>query len=149
MPATFDIHFQMLPIAEQTSTRVFGFGFVSAVGVRGPQKLINRWLKCFLTQQGTDPLTATYGTGFASLIGSNISSIPDIIDAVSLFILDCNAQIKALETANFTPADEQLASATILKIVEQGDDGLQIWIGITNAAGLQTPVLLPSTSTRS
>ena len=148
MARLYDIHYQILPLAEQTSERVYGFGFVSAVGVRGPQKLINRWVKCFMTSQGSDPYAPTYGTGFPDLIGSNIQSTADIIDVVSLAIQDCNEQIRAFETPNLTPTDERLGSATILQILEDGG-GFQLWIGITNAAGLQTPVLLPSTSTRS
>lgn len=148
MPTRYDVHFQILPEAEQSSERVFGFGFVSAVGVRGPQKLINRWLKCLMTPQGSDPFDRTYGTGFPNLIGSNIQDVADALDATALFIQDCNEQIRAFDKANFTPADERLQSATILKIVELGADGFEIWVGITNAAGQQTPVVLPSTSTR-
>lgn len=149
MAVSFDIHFQILPLAEQKETRAFGFGFISAVGVRGAQKLVNRWLKCFMTPQGSDPFSPTYGTGFTDLIGSNIQSTSDIIDVVSLAIQECNEQIRKFETTNTTPLEERLASATILQILEDGEDGFQLWIGITNAAGLQTPVLLPSTSTRS
>lgn len=147
MPSTYDIHFQILPEEEQISDRVFGFGFVSAVGVRGPQKLINRWLKCLMTPQGSDPFSPTYGTGFANLIGSNISSIQDVLDAVSVFIQACSDQIRAFDRLTFTPADERLQNAAILQVVTR-PDGFDIWVGITNAAGLQTPVVLPSTSTR-
>jgi hypothetical protein len=148
MATRFDIHFQILPKEQQVSTRVFGFGFVSAVGVRGPQKLINRWLKCLMTPQGSDPFDPTYGTGFANLIGSNIKSVEDVTEAAALFIQDANDQIRAFDKANFTPVDERLQTATIAKIVELGDDGFEIWVNITNAAGLTTPVVLPSTSTR-
>ena len=147
MPSTYDIHFQILPADEQVSARVFGFGFVSAVGVRGPQKLINRWLKCLMTPQGSDSFSPTYGTGFANLIGSNISSIQDVLDAVSVFIQACNEQVRSFDRSAFTPADERLQNAAILR-VNVLDDGFEIWISITNAAGLQTPVVLPSTSTR-
>lgn len=147
MPSTYDIHFQILPADQQISSRVFGFGFVSAVGVRGPQKLINRWLKCLMTPQGSDPFSPTYGTGFPNLIGSNISSVEDVLDAVSVFIQSCSEQVRAFDRAALTPADERLQNASILK-VNAYDDGFEIWVGITNAAGLQTPVVLPSTSTR-
>lgn len=149
MTTRFDIHYQILPEEQQLSARVFGFGFVSAVGVRGPQKLINRWLKCFMTPQGSDPFDRTYGTGFPYLIGSNIQSTANVIDIVTLAIQDCSTQIRAFETTNLMSADERLGSVSILQILEDGAAGFQIWLGITNAAGLQTPVVLPSTSTRS
>lgn len=149
MATRYDVHYQILPADQQQSARVFGFGFVSAVGVRGPQKLVNRWLKCFMTPQGTDSFDPSYGTGFANLIGSNIQSTADIIDVVTLAIQSCNEQIRAFETTNLTPTEERLGTATISQILEDGVDGFQVWINISNAAGLQMPVLLPSTSTRS
>lgn len=148
MANRYDVHFQILPKEEQTSERVFGFGFVSAVGVRGPQKLINRWLKCLMTPQGSDPFDRAYGTRFPNLIGSNIQDVADALDATALAIAECNEQIRAFDKANFTHADERLQTATILRIVELGDDGFEIWVGITNAAGQQITVVLPSTSTR-
>lgn len=148
MASRYDVHYQLLPVAEQSSERVFGFGFAAAVGVRGPQKLINRWLKCLMTPQGSDPFNPAYGTGFGALIGSNIQSIADVMDVVTLSVQECNRQVREFDKTNFPPADERLQSATILKIVPTGADGFDVWIGITNAAGLQTPVLLPSTSTR-
>jgi hypothetical protein len=148
MAATYDIHFQILPAEDQRSERVYGFGYTSAVGVRGPQKLINRWVKCFMTQQGSDPFSPRYGTGFPGIIGSNISSVEDVIDAVALFIQDCNEQVRGQERGTALPADERLGGATILRVVQEGPVGFDVWIGITNAVGLQTPVLLPSTSTR-
>lgn len=147
MATTYDIHYQILPADQQVSERVFGFGFVSAVGVRGPQKLINRWLKCLMTPQGSDPFSLTYGTGFPNLIGSNISSVNDLIDLVSIYVQSCSDQIRAFERQTFPPPDERLQSATILRVNDLGD-GFEVWVGITNAAGLQTPVVLPSTSTR-
>lgn len=148
MASRYDVHYQLLPIAEQTSERVFGFGYEAAVGVRGPQKLINRWLKCLMTPQGSDPFSPTYGTGFANLIGGNIADIADVLDGVALFVQECNDQVRAFDKANFPPADERLQTATILSLTETGEDGFEVWVGITNAAGLQTPVLLPSTSVR-
>lgn len=148
MASTYDVHFQILPPEEQVSTRVFGFGYVSAVGVRGPQKLINKWLKCFMTPQGSDPFSPGYGTGFADLIGSNVDSIEDAVDAIALFVQACSDQIKAFDRAALTPADERLQNASILEVGSASEDSVVIWIGITNAAGVQTPVMLPSVSVR-
>jgi hypothetical protein len=149
MATRYDIHFQPLPRAEQTSTSVFTFGFLSAVGVRGPQKLINRWLKVLLTPQGSDPFDKAYGTGFTNLIGSNIQSVTDVLDTAALAVQECNTQVRAAERNVFTPPEERLQTATILKIEEVGRDGFDIWVAITNAAGLTVTVLLPQISTRS
>jgi hypothetical protein len=148
MANRYDVHVQILPAEQQVSSRVFGFGYVSAVGIRGPQKLINRWLKCLMTPQGSDPFDPAYGTGFANFIGANIHNINDVLDAAVLFVQECTAQIRALDKVNFPPLDERLQTATIQKIVNLGVDGFEIWVAITNAAGVTTPVVLPSTSIR-
>ena len=144
--ATYDIHFQQVPADEQpySGGKVFTFGFTSAVGVRGPQKLVNRWLKCLLTAKGTDPLRPAYGTGYANLIGSNISRYQDFVDAVALAINDCNGQIRAIDRTQFPPDDERLASATITSIVPRGSDGYDVYVSIKNIAGAVITAQVPS-----
>ncbi len=101
-----------------------------------------------MTPQGSDPFSPKEGTGFANLIGSNIQSVHDVLDAVALFVQDCSDQIRAFDKANFAPPDERLQSATILQVIELEPDGFEIWIGITNAAGTQTTVVLPAIAKR-
>lgn len=148
--ATYDIHFQIVPEDEQESAngRVFTFGYASAVGVKGPQKLVNRWIKCLFTLKGSDPLHRDYGTGFAELIGSNISRQDDFTDAMALFIDDCSKQITALDQKNFPPDDERLKSAVLSSIVPRGPDGYDVYVTLRNAAGALLTTLLPAGSTR-
>jgi hypothetical protein len=144
--ATYDIHFQPNLEEEQryVNERKFTFGYVSAVGVKGPQKLINRWLKCLFTVKGTDLLNRSYGTGFGELIGSNTSRRQDLIDALALYINDCNEQIKALDLAQFPPDDERLASATLTSVVQQDLDKYDVYITIKNIAGTVLVVEIPT-----
>lgn len=148
--ATFDIHFQIVPEAEQEATpgKLFTFGFTSAIGVKGPQKLINRWLKCLFTLKGTDLRDAAYGTGYPELIGSNINSLRDFTDAVSLFVSDCNNQITAFDQAQFPPDDERLDSANLTSIVPRGGDGYDVFVTIKNTAGTPVTIEIPSGTVR-
>jgi hypothetical protein len=150
MATTYDIHFQIVPEEEQEGAngRVFTFGYASAVGVKGPQKLVNRWVKCFFTLKGSDPLLRTYGTGFSELIGSNVSRPDDFTDAVALAINDCNQQITAFDQKNFPPDDERLSSAVLTSVVPRGADGYDVYVTIKNAAGALLTTLLPAGSTR-
>jgi len=143
--ATFDVHFQLLSEAEQTVSggRVFSFGFTTALGVKGPQKLVNRWLKCLCTLKGTDLLSPTYGTGFPELIGSNVSQQQDVIDAMALFIEDCNDQITAFDQKKFPPQDERLASAVLTSVIPRGDSDYDIYVAMKNAAGVVLNVKVP------
>jgi hypothetical protein len=141
----YDIHFQLVPTSEQAGGKLFTFGFKAAVGVRGPQKLINRWIKTFLTPKGSDPFDLTNGTGFSGLFSSNRLSRQDMIDALTLFIEDCNDQIRAGDRRNLVPDDERLQSATLSNLEELGEDGYVVYINLRNVAGLTVAVPLPIT----
>lgn len=150
MPGKFDIHFQLLTPADQvSSSRNFGFGFSSAVGVRGPQKLINRWLKCLMTPKGSDPFTPGAGTVFANLIGGNIGNMKDVVDVIVLAVDDCNEQIRAIDRKALPPDDERLQSATLAEIIEApSGGGFDAYIHIRNAAGTVVTVGLPTINAR-
>ena len=147
---SFDIHFQPIPVdLQRGGGTLFTFGFKSAVGVQGPQKLINRWVKCFLTPAGSDPYDPAIGTGFANLIDSNMSNFQDVRDAVALFIDDCNAQIFAWDRQYLPPSNEQLLNATLTQITPTATgDGFDAWVKIQNAANDTAVIQLPTIASR-
>lgn len=150
MATTYDVHFQMVSTQEQLSAngKVFTFGYTSAVGVKGPQKLANRWLKCFCTLKGSDLLAPEYGTIFPEIIGSNISRRQDFTDAMTLYIEDCNQQIRTFDLAQFPPLDERLASAVLTSVIPRGVDGYDVYVTIKNMAGTLLTVQVPTGTTR-
>lgn len=147
---TYDVHFQIVPKEEQVAAngKVYSFGYTSAVGVKGPQKLANRWLKCFCTLKGSDLLNPKYGTGFPEIIGSNISLQRDFTDAMALYISDCNDQVRAFDLKQFPPADERLASAVLTSVTPRGADGYDVYVTIKNIAGTLLTVQVPAGTTR-
>jgi len=142
---SYDVHFQVLQEVEQpaASGRIFTFGFISAVGVQGPQKLVNRWMKCLFTLKGSDLLDRAYGTGFPELIGSNISKKNDFTDALTLFIADCNRQILVFDQAQFPPDNERLESAVLTSVTPRDSDGYDAVVTIKNIAGQLLLFALP------
>lgn len=150
MATTFDIYYEVIPADQQTGAngKVVSFGFASALGVKGPRKLANRWLKCFMTLKGSDPLDKTYGTGFPDLLGSNVSREDDFTDAMVLFVDDCNQQIQAFDNAQFPPDNERLASATITSLTPLGVDGYEVYVTIKNVAGELVTIQVPAGKTR-
>ena len=150
MATTYDVHFQIVAAEEQVAAngKVYSFGFTSAVGVKGPQKLANRWLKCFCTLKGSDLRNAKYGTEFPEIIGSNISQRQDFTDAMALYIDDCSAQIQAFDLAQFPPDNERLASAVLTSVVPRGADGYDVYVTIKNIAGTLLTVQVPTGTTR-
>lgn len=146
--ATYDIHFMLDPVAAQEGTngKVYTFQYARALGVKGPQKLVNRWVKCFLTAKGSDLLNPSYGTGFPDLIGSNISRQQDFTDAVAVAMADCNTQMTAYDTLNLPPLDERLKSATLTSVNQRDASGYDVYITIANQADSRIGIIIPSTA---
>lgn len=145
MASAFDIHFQLG--TSGSSERQFTFGFASAAGVRGFQKTINQWLKCLMTQQGSDPRAKRYGTQFPGLIGSNTFGPGDVSERVTMAVQDATAQILAIQRAMPAaelPDDERLASGTVYQIQQTGPTDYAVYVVLRNVQNQGINVLLPT-----
>ena len=146
----YDIHFQpVTPASDIVGYKMFTFGFTAALGVRGPQALVNRWAKTFITPKGSDLLHNSYGTQFGNLYGSNISDFSSLQDIVTMAIDDVNEQVVAQDAAGTMNADESLANAALgwLTLLPEGD-GFDVGIVITNKANKQLTLRLALMATR-
>lgn len=101
----YDTYIELVPEAEQaTSRKACRYGFKRHIAVRGFQKLINQWMKCFLTLQGTNLSDRQYGTLFPQLIGANVTSRRDIVEAVQIAVDKANEDMFRLQNAR--PSDD-------------------------------------------
>ena len=141
--ATFDLHIQVVDEANRDGFKFFTRGYNRSVGVRGINKLLVIWGKIFLTPKGSDPTNLERGTAFPALVGSNIVSQQDVRDVVMLAISDCNRQIAELQRVSLPDADETLRTAVLLQFNTQGEDGIEVWVGISNVKGEEATVLVP------
>lgn len=134
--AGYDIHFQPVPEQDVSGYRVFTFGFKAALKVKGPQALVNRWAKTFMTPKGSDPLDVTVGTTFAQLVGANVSlhATKEIQDVAIFAVGDANDQVKRQDIEGLYPADESLLSAVISDFAATSD-GVQLWVEIKTVSG--------------
>lgn len=143
---TYDTYIELVPAAEQrVSRKTFRYGFKRHIGVKGFQKLINRWIKCFLTMEGTDPSDPDYGTLIPNLIGSNVTSRKDVVEALQLAVDKTNETILRLQAAR--PSDdpmEMLADARLeaLAITPAGD-GFEADVRVRNQAGQVLTAQIP------
>lgn len=137
--AGYDIHFQPVPASEVQGFKTFEFGYRAALKVKGPQALVNRWVKTLMTPKGSDPLRATSGTAFGNLPGSNISEVTtDLNDVVNLAIQDANEQVMEQDIQGLYPDNERLLNAELLDFIPNATgDGFDVWVRITNVAGEQ------------
>ena len=146
--ATYDIHVQPLLAEEVASLKCVTFGFTAALKVRGPQALVNRWMRTIMTPRGSDPLYPTRGTSFPSLIGQNIDGVTmDIQDVVNGAVEDANEQVQEQDIEGLYPENESLATATVTQYLES-DNGFEVWVTIKNLAGQAIPVRLATLGTR-
>lgn len=133
-----DIHFQPVPVSDVSGTKVFTFGFKSALKVEGLQALVNRWVKTFMTPRGSDPLDSAAGTDFGNLIGTNIpkSTKGSLIDIVAMAIDDASEQVQKQDTAARYGETESLDRANLLRFASTSSgDGFEVWVEIKNQAG--------------
>ena len=146
--AKFDAFYTGTDEATQRLFRFFTFGFERSVGIRGPQKLVLQWLKCFMTTKGSDPTDLEYGTEFPNLIGSNVQTVQDARDVVLLCIQDCNDQLMKIQQETQPDLDELLLSAVLAKFDLTGADGFDAYVTISNVKNQEVTVNLPSLATR-
>ena len=123
---------------------MFTFGFRASLKVQGPQALVNRWAKTFMTPKGSNPLHKDEGTAFGRLVGSNIDAYHGgLEDVILLSIEDANEQVRQQDLDGLYPENERLANATLLQLEESATgDGVAVWVRIVNVAGEVLPVKL-------
>jgi len=146
-----DIHFQpIMPPEDQHGFKSFTFGFTAALKINGPQALVNRWVKTFMTPKGSDLLHPDYGTDFGNLAGSNIvNDFTTLQDTVIMAIDDANDQVRRQDESAVLDSSEALDSATLGQFIPiTGGDGFNLWVVINNKAGQNLPLKLTLMATR-
>jgi hypothetical protein len=133
-----DIHYQPVPVDEVRSTKIFTFGFKSALKVEGMQALVNRWVRVLMTPRGSDPLDEAFGTDFGNLVGTNIPKTAkgSLLDIVTMAIDDANEQVQEQDKNAMYEESESLDQANLLRFSPtSGGDGFEVWVEIQNKAG--------------
>jgi hypothetical protein len=144
MATTYDTYFELLPVADQSAQRgTFTYGYKKHIGVTGFQKLINKWVKAFLTERGTDLSSRDYGTQFASLIGSNITDRADIQQVAHTAVAKASADINAIQ-AQYPPDDdpETLHSAQLQSLIFEDNSSVSVYVLLQNQAGKRLQIIL-------
>lgn len=137
-----------MPSEDIYGYKTFTFGFTAALKIRGPQALVNRWAKTFMTPKGSDLLHPDYGTEFGDLAGSNIvSDYTELQDTAIMSIDDASDQVRDQDATGLLDANESLESAELVKFVPL-QDGFELWVLLVNKAQQSLPLKLTLMATR-
>lgn len=143
-----DVHIQLIDPSEQGWRSIFTFGPTGPRAVTGSIKLLNRWIKVFMTPVNSHPVRRNEGTKFSSLIRSNVNFSlvqPDILEAVD----DATEQVRAEDRRTPSrPPDEAIQSATVVRFNLVGASGVEFWVEVINMLGERVRVLFPYASRR-
>jgi hypothetical protein len=129
----YSYHFQLIDPDQQGLARSnFSLNLARPIAVRGPQKLINRWVQCFFTTRGSDPINTSFGTSFTSLVGGNTTgSADDIRASIEIAVQDCNEQIRLIDARSpWLSPSERLSGATIILYNPIRSDAIEFWVEI-------------------
>jgi hypothetical protein len=111
--------------------------------------MVQRFIKCMMTPLNSDPSDATYGTGFANLIGGNVNNPNDLQDAVSMFVGEAQSQLQALDSLAGLADNERLSTATLTDFgLAAAGDGFTAYVTLVSIAGPSQIVVLPTLYTR-
>jgi len=119
------------------------FGFTKFLTTtRGLQKLVQDWLKCFLSTPGTDPFSLKWGGGGLGIVKRSSSAEGPYNSALAIAVRETTKQMiarQALDTNS--PSSEKLLNAKLLKISMSADrTGYTADIEITSQAGTKARV---------
>lgn len=141
----YDLHFDLVnPLDQEARGAAFDLNATRPTAIRGPQKLLNRYVKAFLTTQGSNPLHRKDGTDFTSLVQGNVEDPEDVQAALLLMIDDAADQIKAVDQRSpWLDNDERLRAANLTIFRQIGPTRFEVHIELTTTSGARVTALLP------
>lgn len=143
----FDIHIESLPLDQLQDARCLVFGpYDRVLGVRGIQKMVNRFMLCMLTPLGSHPSDPNYGTILADSFLGNVD--PSTVFALAAqSVAGAMEKIQEYDSAGGAPDDERLLSADIENITtDEAGFGIVLTVRLTNVAGTTVQTLMSSYS---
>lgn len=143
-PKTFDIHFEGVPRNELNGPQGLTFGSYSrTLGVRGVQKMVNRFVKCMLTALGSDLSDPDYGTPLADAFLGNVDK-GTLRTLAFQSVVAAEAKVKEYDAEYALNDEERLASVRVEDVViNEANDGVVLTLTLKNVAGVAVQVLVP------
>lgn len=138
-----DVYVTLRSPADVTGMEIAAFGTDQRLPMTGFYKTVMQWLKCFFTEEGSDPGDLSYGTRLAGYIGGAVASSSDLQDAAALSVKGATQTIKGYQRGKSLPAAEVLSSVTLTG-VEVDADRVDLYIVMVNGAGESLQLAVPA-----
>lgn len=140
----FDMHIEGIPDNLVHGSKGLWFGnYPLHVGVKGIQKMVDRFMKCFLTPLGSDLTDKNYGTLVAASFGNNIGGRATLKQLVALSVQQAEATLRRYDAEYAVPDEERLSSATMESIeITAAGDGFDVYVRLKNVSGTNVIVLI-------
>jgi len=140
----FDIHYEGKPLDQVVGIRAITFGdYPRALGVKGIQKLVDRYMKALLTPKGTDLSDPEYGTHLAAALGNNVDP-GTLSQLASRAVADAEGIIRAYDAEYGTPDDERLFSVDLENLViDPEGNGVTLDVRLKSVEGAAARISLP------
>ena len=144
---SYDIHIEGVEVSEIKGSRFMSFGpYPTPWGVKGLQKMINRYVKCLCTPKGTDISDRDYGTQLLSLFLGNIDS-RTVLQLAESAVAEAQSTIQAYDVDNGAEDDERLASVSVEQLGANTEGtGYTMSLLLRNVAGTTVRVMVPDFS---
>lgn len=140
---TYDLYIRPLPEVDQSvQSGIVSYGVRRTIGVTGLQRMVNRWMLEFLTDEGSDPSDPSRGTPFIRLIGSNVSDEREIREICEVAVNKATQRMLLTQQNGRDYTDnDRLRSAEITRIVYD-DTRLQLILNVRLTSQAQKSQLL-------
>lgn len=141
---SFDIHIESLGDATK-GHRFLTFGdYPRHVGIKGIQKLVNRFVMCLFTPVGTHLSDRDYGTDLAAALTGNTEH-DALQDLATLAVSDAEDKIKELDVEYGPPDDERLSVVQLQDLhVDVTTRTVELKLRLRNVAGTTVLLLVPA-----
>jgi len=141
---SFDIHIESLG-DEAKGHRFLTFGnYPRHVGIKGIQKLVNRFIMCLFTPVGTNLSDRDYGTDLAAALTGNTEH-DALKDLVQLAISDTEDKLKEYDVEYGPPDNERLSVVTLQDLsVDRSTRTIELRVRLRNVAGTTVLLLVPT-----
>ena len=110
----------------------------------GLVKAVNKFIKIYLTDKGSDPYNKELGTFSDDLRSMGASSDAELQAFISSQVADALAQLKVIQATNAFPRDENITQATLVSLTRVNSESITYKIKVLSEAGEYATVLLPN-----